>query len=106
MEVNIPRVRSMIEETNPFIAGQVTDDWVQEREYDLQDGHAALKVLAEARRSLVGLLSGLTPADWKRTARHSIFGPTVLQELVGFVASHDRSHIQQVMKTIQEVIAQ
>jgi len=106
LEVNIPRVRSMIEETNPFIAGQVTDDWVQEREYDLQDGHAALRVLAEARKSLVNLLSGLTPDDWKRTARHSIFGPTELQELVGFVASHDRSHIQQVMKTIQEVVAQ
>jgi FMN phosphatase YigB (HAD superfamily) len=106
MEVNIPRVRTMIEETNPFIAGQVTDDWVQQREYDLQDGHQALRILAEARKQLVGILSGLSSEDWKRTARHSIFGPTDLLELVGFVASHDRSHIQQVMATIREVMAQ
>jgi FMN phosphatase YigB (HAD superfamily) len=106
LEVNIPRVRTMIEETNPFIAGQVTDDWVQLREYDMQDGHEALIVMAEARSQLVALLSGLSPEDWKRKARHSVFGPTYLQELVGFVATHDRSHIQQVVSTVQEVISQ
>jgi hypothetical protein len=79
---------------------------VQQREYDLQDGHQALRILAEARKQLVGILSGLSSEDWKRTARHSIFGPTDLLELVGFVASHDRSHIQQVMATIREVMAQ
>jgi hypothetical protein len=66
----------MIEETNPFIAGQVTDDWVQLREYDMQDGHEALIVMAEARSQLVAILSGLSPEDWKRKARHSVFGPT------------------------------
>jgi FMN phosphatase YigB (HAD superfamily) len=106
VEVNIPRMRTMLDETNPFIAGQVTDDWVQQREYDLQDGHEALLVLAKARIQLVATLSGLTPEDWNRKARHSVFGPTYLQELMGFVASHDRSHIQQVMKTIQEVVSQ
>jgi FMN phosphatase YigB (HAD superfamily) len=106
LEVNIPRMRTMLEETNPFIAGQVTDDWVQQRNYDRQDGHEALTIMAKARTQLVGLLAGLSPEDWKRTARHSIFGPTYLQELVGFVASHDRSHIQQVVKTVQEVMSQ
>jgi len=54
---------------------------------------------------LVELLANLSPGDWKRTARHSIFGPTHLQELVSFIASHDRSHIQQVLATIREVVA-
>ena len=106
LEVNIPRVRTMLEETNPFIAGQVTDDWVQQREYDLQDGHEALLVMSKARSQLVATLSSLAPEDWKRKARHSVFGPTYLQELVGFVASHDLSHIQQVVKTVQEVVSQ
>jgi FMN phosphatase YigB (HAD superfamily) len=106
LEVNIPRVRTMLEETNPFIAGQVTDDWVQQREYDLQDGHEALLVMTKARSQLVATLSNLSPDDWKRKARHSVFGPTYLQELVGFVKSHDISHIQQVVTTITEVMAQ
>jgi FMN phosphatase YigB (HAD superfamily) len=105
IEINLPRVRTMLEEANPFIAGQVTDDWVQLRGYDSQDGHAALLELAEKRKQLVTLLSGLSKDDWKRPARHSIFGPTFLLELTGFMASHDRSHIQQVMATIREVIA-
>jgi hypothetical protein len=100
LEVNIPRVRTLLEETNPFIAGQLTDNWVLEREYDRQNGREALKVLTDARKQLVTLLAGLSPEDWKRVARHSVFGPTDLQELVGFIAGHDRSHIQQVAKTI------
>jgi FMN phosphatase YigB (HAD superfamily) len=106
LEVNIPRVRTMLEETNPFIAGQVTDDWVQQREYDLQDGHEALLVMTKARSQLVATLSSLAPDDWKRKARHSVFGPTYLQELVGFVTAHDLSHIQQVVATVKEVMAQ
>lgn len=105
LEVNIPRMQTLMEETNPFIAGQITDDWVQQRDYDRQDGREALKFLAKARTQLVELLASLSSEDWKKSARHSIFGPTHLQELVSFIASHDRSHIQQVLTTIREVVA-
>lgn len=105
LEVNIPRMQTLLGETNPFIAGQITDDWVHQREYDRQDGREALRIMAKARTQLVELLAHLSPEDWKRTARHSIFGPTHLQELVSFIASHDRSHIQQVLATIREVVA-
>ena len=106
LEVNIPRIQTLMQETNPFIAGQITDDWVVQRDYDRQNGREALKILANARVQLVETLSSLSLEDWKRSARHSIFGPTFLQELVGFIAGHDRSHIQQVLATIYEVAAQ
>ena len=102
LEVNLPRIRTLLQETNPFIAGQVTDEWVHERDYDRQDGRLALKELTEARKQLVTILRELNPADWQRTARHAMFGPTTLQELVGFISDHDRSHIQQVKKTIAQ----
>lgn len=105
LEVNIPRMQTLMEETNPFIAGQITDDWVQKRDYDRQDGRGALKYLAKARTQLVELLASLSPDEWKKTARHSVFGPTHLQELVSFIASHDRSHIQQVVSTICGVVS-
>ena len=57
LEVNIPRMQTLIKETNPFITGQITDDWVQQRDYDRQDGREALKILAKSRTQLVDLLS-------------------------------------------------
>ena len=40
---------------------------------------------------------------WSRNARHAIFGPTNFQEVVGFVADHDRLHIQQAWKTLKNI---
>jgi FMN phosphatase YigB (HAD superfamily) len=101
-EVNIPRVRTLLRDTNPFFAGQNTDDWVEQRNYDRQDGLEALGDLTESRRQLVKILSDLKAEDWQRVARHAIFGPTSLQELVGFMTAHDRAHVQQIAKTIQQ----
>ena len=56
-----------------------------------------------ARKQTLALLDGLAN-EWSRPARHAIFGPTTLQELVGFVATHDRTHVQQVWKTLPQNI--
>ena len=99
-EVNLPRFRKMLAEENPFLAGEVTDEWVKERRYADQDGPQALTAFMEARKQALALLDGLQ-AEWSHPARHAIFGPTTLQELVGFAAGHDRVHIQQAWKTMR-----
>lgn len=104
-DVNLPRLRAFLQETNPFIIGQSTDDWVKERAYDSQDGRQALRDLTEERKALVATLEALSPQDWQLRARHSIFGPTDLREMAGFIAEHDRSHLQQVFKTIAQTAA-
>lgn len=96
LEVNIPRIDKLLTEMTPFLAGINTDTWAEERDYARNDGPAALHGFIAARRRLIQQLESLTPEEWQRTARHAIFGPTQLQELVGFIATHDRSHIQQV----------
>jgi FMN phosphatase YigB (HAD superfamily) len=98
-EVNLPRIHKLLAEENPFLTGEVTDAWVEERHCIEQDGRQALADFVAARKEALGLLSGLQ-AEWSRTSRHAIFGPTTLQELAGFVASHDRAHIQQLWKTM------
>jgi hypothetical protein len=40
---------------------------------------------------------------WARKARHAIFGPTNFLEVLGFVANHDQMHIQQALKTLQNL---
>jgi FMN phosphatase YigB (HAD superfamily) len=100
-EVNIPRFEKIIQETNPFIPGIDTDPWAVERNYRDMDGPAALRDFIDIRSQMITMLESLNDEEWSLTARHAIFGPTVLAELVSFVTTHDRSHIQQVLATIQ-----
>lgn len=104
IEVNLPRLRAILEQDNPFIAGQVTDVWASERDYASQDGVSALNTFTAARLQTLGLLAELPAESWLRPARHAIFGPTTLQELVGFMAEHDRVHVQQVWESLPKGI--
>ena len=99
-EVNIPRLQKVINERNPFLPGQDTDPWAESRQYCLQDGLQALSDFTRARQELLGLLENLPVEEWDLQARHAIFGPTNLRELVNIIAGHDILHVQQVYKAI------
>lgn len=99
-EVNLPRLLKVINEKNPFLAGQDTDPWAETRQYQLQDGIQAWKDFTKARLEVIGLLEDLTPEDWNRQARHAIFGPTNLRELVNIIVGHDVVHVQQIYKAL------
>ncbi len=101
LEVNIPRLRKIILEDNPFLPGMDTDRWNEERQYHYQDGLEALQSFISARMSLLSLLAAVQPEGWQRTARHSIFGRTDLAELTSFIAGHDRMHIQQFLQDLK-----
>ena len=98
-EINMPRIHKLLVEDNPFLAGEVTDHWVEERHYAGEDGRQALADFIATRKEALSLLNSLQ-AEWSRMGRHAIFGPTTLLELVGFIAGHDRAHVQQIWKTM------
>lgn len=99
-EVNFGRVQQTIRGENPFLPAANTDPWVQERNYSAEPGMAALQGFIQSRTNLLNLLDGATPEDLANSARHAIFGPTTLKELLGFVATHDRTHIRQAWNAI------
>jgi FMN phosphatase YigB (HAD superfamily) len=99
-EVNIPRMKKILEEANPFLPGMDTDSWVSERKYIAQDCTEALTDFAQNRIQLLSVLENLRPEEWRRQARHAIFGPTELMEMVNIIAGHDRLHINQIYQTI------
>lgn len=101
IELNLPRLNNVIQETNPFIPGKDTDRWAEERRYISQDGLEALRQFNASRKKLLALLSHLQPEDWERPARHAIFGPTTLHELITIISGHDQLHIQQLHELIQ-----
>lgn len=99
-EINQPRLERLMHVTDPFIAGQSIAERSQERGYIHQDGNTAFCDFLSARLETLATLRSLTAEDWDRKARHSIFGPTTLLEMVGFMATHDRLHIQQIWKLL------
>ena len=99
-EVNLPRIHKVIIESNPFLPGQDTDPWGEIRQYQKQDGAQALVDYTNARLELLELLENLKVEDWNRRARHAIFGPMSIRELVNIIAGHDILHIQQVYKAL------
>ena len=99
-EVNLRRIRNVLMEDNPFLTGEDTDPWVDERTYICQNGAEALRDFTSTRMQLLEMLSNIQERDWKRPARHSIFGRTDLKELVGMIAGHDRMHIQQLVRDL------
>jgi len=102
-EVNLPRLIQMIQEENPFLIGQDTDPWAEIRQYFLQDGLEALSDFITARIDVIRLLDNLPAEGWDLRARHAIFGPTLLREIVNIIAGHDILHIQQIYKTIKKL---
>lgn len=101
IEVNLPRIQKVIKEKNPYFTGTDTDRWAKERNYLLQDSKEAFHSFLEARMESLKLLQSLAETDWTRSARHTIFGPTNLAELVEIMAAHDRLHVQQMHQLIQ-----
>lgn len=102
-EVNLPRLDLLLNDENPFIPGIDTDNWATTRNYHLQDGREALETFTTSRTKILERLETLSPTDWQRPARHAIFGPTTLQEIMEFVVTHDRTHIRQIGATIDQI---
>jgi HAD superfamily hydrolase (TIGR01549 family) len=99
-EVFLPRLHKVTQEDNPFLSGRDTDRWAEERRYIEQDGLQALRDFTQTRMEQLVLLEGLKAEEWSLSARHAIFGPTQLHELVNITAGHDRLHIRQVYRAM------
>ena len=100
-EVNLPRIRTFLNEENPFITADDTDVWAAERGYANQDGEAALRDFISVRMETLRAVKELSDDDWLRSGRHAIFGPITLQEQLGFMAEHDRVHLRQIYKALK-----
>ena len=92
------RLQAILDRDDPFIAAPPPPGPDIPPCHD--DGYEALRCFQREREETIRLLSVLTPAQWDRTARHSIFGLTTLLEMAHFTAQHDRLHITQLCQTL------
>jgi Mn-containing catalase len=78
----------------------VTDPWSIERNYIAESGPAAQDAFMAIRSEMTAFLAELSVPEWQRLARHAIFGPTTMQELLSFVVTHDVAHIRQFSQNL------
>jgi hypothetical protein len=96
-EVHQVRFRDLIAAENVFLPGVVADDWIQQRQYQLQDGPVALKDFLAARCQTLVLLADVPEQTWGRRGQHAFFGPTSLHELLNLAVEHDKAHFDQLI---------
>lgn len=100
-EVYLTRLKRILAEDDPFLPGEDTDRWAEIRQYNSLDGCSTLQGFFASRQTLIDLITDLPAEAWRRPARHAIFGPTSFIEMVSFICTHDRAHIQQFWQAIQ-----
>jgi FMN phosphatase YigB (HAD superfamily) len=99
-EVHHEQIARLIADSEPFVPRPDAAIWAKQRRYLTEDGPAALRELAAARMETINRLRDLPDEIWSKPARHAIFGPTNFMEVVGFMADHDRMHLQQAWNTL------
>lgn len=100
-ELNLPRIKTILTETQPFIAGVETDRWASERNYAQQDGKLAWRSFLDTRQQIISVLEKVSEHDWRKGFKHTIFGPSTLMELVEIIVAHDSNHFRQITKLVK-----
>lgn len=101
-EIHLAQIKLLKEENEPFIPRPDTGIWANQRNYLQENELSALRDYVAARRQTLDLVATFAPEEWSRKARHAIFGPTAFLEVIGFMADHDRLHVQQAWRILQQ----
>lgn len=99
-EINFPRIKTILVSEEPFISAVDSDRWADERGYLGNDPSSVIQSLWQARAETIGLLKNESEETWNRPARHAIFGPTNLTELVLIFIEHDLLHLRQLRSVL------
>jgi hypothetical protein len=102
-EVHQMQIRLFSEQDEPFIPRPDTSVWASRRDYRHENGEKVLQEFNTARLETLNILKNISVEDWGKKARHAIFGPTNFLEVAGFIADHDRMHVQQTWVILKKM---
>lgn len=105
LEVNRPRLDRILAENEAFISAASPDQWAEDRDYLAQSGPDAVCSFSKSRMDLIQILESLEDAQWLKSARHALLGPTNLVEIISVAADHDLLHLEQLRKTLASQFA-
>jgi hypothetical protein len=91
------RLRRLIAEDFPSIAGYDEPEWARRLHYDRPIG-SAVAVLAAVRAASLELLERLTPDEWTRRGIHGESGAYGVEEWLRTYAAHPHDHAAQIQE--------
>jgi hypothetical protein len=89
------RLRRLIAEDDPLIAGYDEPEWARRLHYDRPIA-SSIAVLGAVRAASLELLERLPVADWSRTGTHSDSGVYGVDTWLGIYAAHAHDHADQI----------
>lgn len=98
------RLRRLLVEDNPIIAGYDEALYATRLLYNERDIAPALEAFRAARSTTVQLLERMSDADWKREGIHSDSGPYGTEIWLRIYAAHAHNHASQIRR-LREALA-
>lgn len=91
------RLRRLIAEDDPQIAGYDEPEWARRLHYDRPIA-SSLAVVRAVRAASLDLLGSLTPAEWARTGTHSESGAYSVERWLAIYSEHTHEHADQIAR--------
>lgn len=91
------RLRRLIAEDDPQIAGYDEPEWARRLHYD-RPVAASLAVVRAVRAASLELLDSLIPAEWARTGTHSESGAYSVDRWLDIYSEHTHEHADQIAR--------
>ena len=89
------RLRRLLAEDAPVIAGYDEPEWARRLHYDRPIAYS-LAVVAAVRAASLELLLALTPDEWERAGTHSEAGAYSVRRWLELYAEHTHEHADQI----------
>jgi hypothetical protein len=91
------RLRRLVAEDEPVIAGYDEPEWARRLHYD-RPIDASLAVLRAVRRASHELMRSLTDDEWRRTGTHTESGAYSVEGWLAIYAEHSHEHADQIRR--------
>jgi hypothetical protein len=91
------RLRRLIAEDEPVIAGYDEPEWARRLHYE-RPIETSLEVLQAVRGASQQLLMTLTPEEWERRGTHSESGEYSVDDWLGIYSEHSHEHADQIRR--------
>jgi hypothetical protein len=91
------RLRRLIAEDDPVIAGYDEPEWARRLHYDRPIA-SSVAVLAAVRAASLDLLERLTDAEWSRSGTHGDSGAYAVDDWLRIYANHSHEHADQIRR--------
>ena len=98
--IGATRIRLLVAEHEPSIAGYDQDEWVDTFTYADLKAETALAVISAVRRWTVPLLKQISDEKWQATGTHSESGTYTASDWLEANSVHLRDHAEQIRSNV------